>query len=377
MIPVLAEMFGFSNPVLGHLTSSGTIANLEALWVSRQVSPDKAVGFSGQAHYTHSRMCEVLGLKSIEIPVDDFGNWDLEFLDQHGSELGTVVVTMGTTGMGRVESLHKILPICQNHGIRIHLDAAYGGYFSLLARSGEIDSSAWKLISQADSLVVDPHKHGLQPYGCGCVIFNDPSVGRFYKHDSPYTYFSSDDLHLGEISLECSRAGAAAAALWATMKVFDLNPGGRMEALMRVCRNAAIQFADEIPKTGKFLILENPQLDIVVYAPIVGVIEYDSAEKSDSKPDSNSHSGNHYRPKTSEISKISEEIFKLGMDAGKDGVFISLYKIKSTQLKSVYPDVEIDSDLVTVLRSVFMKPIDSEMVLTLVDRLNQFAVSAT
>ena len=40
-------------------------------------------------------------------------------------------------------------------------------------------------------MVIDPHKHGLQPYGCGAVLFPDPSVGRFYKHDSPYTYFTA------------------------------------------------------------------------------------------------------------------------------------------------------------------------------------------
>ena len=56
-------------------------------------------------------------------------------------------------------------------------------------------------MQEADSIVVDPHKHGLQPYGCGAVLFKDPSIGTFYKHDSPYTYFTSDDLHLGEISL--------------------------------------------------------------------------------------------------------------------------------------------------------------------------------
>jgi hypothetical protein len=32
-------------------------------------------------------------------------------------------------------------------------------------------------------------------------------------HERPDTYFTSDALHAGEISLECSRAGAAAAAL--------------------------------------------------------------------------------------------------------------------------------------------------------------------
>ena len=81
-------------------------------------------------------------------------------------------------------------------------------------------------ISQADSIVIDPHKHGLQPYGCGCVLFRDPAVGRFYKHDSPYTYFTSKQLHLGEISLECSRAGAAAVALWATQQLLPLVPDG-------------------------------------------------------------------------------------------------------------------------------------------------------
>ena len=74
--------------------------------------------------------------------------------------------------------------------------------------------------------MIDPHKHGLQPYGCGCVLFRDPAVGRFYKHDSPYTYFTSKELHLGEISLECSRAGAAAVALWATQQLLPLTPGG-------------------------------------------------------------------------------------------------------------------------------------------------------
>ena len=45
-------------------------------------------------------------------------------------------------------------------------------------------------------------------------------------HDSPYTYFTSDELHLGEISLECSRSGAAAAALWLTFQVLPLTPDG-------------------------------------------------------------------------------------------------------------------------------------------------------
>src|SRR5437016_10302201 len=111
----------------------------------------------------------------------------------------------------------------------------------LAGNLGEHAKAAFAKICEVDSIVVDPHKHGLQPYGCGCVLFRDQSVGRFYKHDSPYTYFSSADLHLGEISLECSRPGAAAVALWATQRLLPLKPGGEFAGMLEAGRNAALE----------------------------------------------------------------------------------------------------------------------------------------
>ena len=108
---------------------------------------------------------------------------------------------MGTTATGSVDPLPEILALRAKHGFRIHADAAYAGYFVLAENLGEDAERAVARIGEADSIVIDPHKHGLQPYGCGCVLFRDPGVGRMYKHDSPYTYFSSAELHLGEISL--------------------------------------------------------------------------------------------------------------------------------------------------------------------------------
>src|SRR5208282_985867 len=57
----IALMFGW-NEFLGHLTSSGTFANLEALWMAGQLAPGKRIVGSSQAHYTHSRISSVLKL---------------------------------------------------------------------------------------------------------------------------------------------------------------------------------------------------------------------------------------------------------------------------------------------------------------------------
>ena len=77
----LARMFGYKKH-LGHLTSSGTIANLEALWVARSLHPRKGIAFSASAHYTHKRMCEVIGAESMEIPSDEFGRIDCDALEK-------------------------------------------------------------------------------------------------------------------------------------------------------------------------------------------------------------------------------------------------------------------------------------------------------
>jgi hypothetical protein len=112
------------------------------------------------------------------------------------------------------------------------------------------------------------------------VLFKDPAVGRFYKHDSPYTYFTSKQLHLGEISLECSRAGAAAVALWATQRLLPLTKDGAFAEGLRRGRRAALELDRRLREDERFVGLGSslprspsardrghpPELDIVVWA---------------------------------------------------------------------------------------------------------------
>ncbi len=279
----IAQMFGWTN-FLGHLTSSGTFANLEALWVAGQLAQESKAGSktgpktarrivgSQQAHYTHQRISAVLKLDFTAVASDRRGRMSLEALERElqKGDVGTVVATLGTTAIGAVDPLDEILALRERYGFRVHVDAAYGGYFRLIPEQlDEPARRAFAAIGQADSIVVDPHKHGLQPYGCGCILFRDPAVGRFYKHDSPYTYFSCKELHLGEISLECSRAGASAVALWATERLLPLEPGGEFARGLARGRAAAVELDRRLRRepSGRFepLAAGAPELDIVVW----------------------------------------------------------------------------------------------------------------
>ncbi|MBO6621802.1 MAG: aspartate aminotransferase family protein [Balneola sp.] len=344
VVAELANFFGYGEIFLGHLTASGTIANLEALWIARESHPGKKIAFSSNSHYTHERMCGVLAVDSVKIPILEDGSFDLDSVDP--KEIGTIVVTLGTTGLGEVEPLEQVILWVKKHGIRIHIDAAYGGFFRTLKDSDLIDGTPWKLMEEANSIVIDPHKHGLQPYGCGCVLFKDPEVGRFYKHDSPYTYFTSDELHLGEISLECSRAGAAAVALWATLQCFPLKENEGFGPVMAQCRKAALKGYSLMENSGNLVPYKKPELDILGYFPI------HQSTKS-----------------TSQISELSKKVFDAGM---KDQSFyLSFFKVPSSEFIRLHPEFKADSEIVTILRSVFMKPEQSDFVKELISRIEK------
>jgi glutamate/tyrosine decarboxylase-like PLP-dependent enzyme len=352
----LADMLGLPDETLGHLTGGGTVANLEALWVARELHPDQAVAVAENAHYTHGRMGDVLDVEVVPVPADAHGRIDLDALDrvleQHA--IGTVVLTAGTTGLGTVDPIHDAIPLCRAHDARVHVDGAYGGFFRLLTEDAAPEiagfpAERFRAIEDADSVAIDPHKHGLQPYGCGCILFRDPAVGRFYQHDSPYTYFTSDELHLGEISLECSRAGAAAGALWCTLRALPLAPDDGLGPILSACLRAARTWADQIAASDALTLLSRPETDIIAYFPT---------------PEA---------PTLSAVDAASHRLFDAAMNAADEPIFVSLYRLPADALTTLRPSLEADQSEAAVLRSVLMKPEHETYADRLVDRLAALA----
>jgi glutamate/tyrosine decarboxylase-like PLP-dependent enzyme len=326
----IAGMFGWSTH-LGHLCSGGTVANLEALWIAHRLHPQGRTLANAQAHYTHERICgEVLQIPFGKVEPDAEGRMSVAALEREleAGDVATVVVTMGTSSEGKVDPLPEILKLRERYRFRIHADGAYGGYYVLADNLAADVRAAFEALSEVDSIVIDPHKRGLQPYGCGCVIFKDPGVGRFYNHDSPYTYFSSHEHHLGEITLECSRAGASAVALWATQRMMPLQPEGELAAILQTTREAALDLYQRIAGSSVFQPLFQPDLDLLVWAP-----RADNA---------------------AEASRLSQRIFDA---CAERGLHLALTRCRRSMVEPHCADLEWGGESTMLcLRSCLMKP---------------------
>lgn len=340
-VAAIARMFGWEEH-LGHLCGGGTMANFEALWVARELAPGRGIAASSQAHYTHSRLSAVLGVPFVSIDTDASGRMSMEALARalDTRDIGTVVATLGTTAAGRVDPLVEILTLCRSRGVRVHVDTAYGGYFTLAENLGYCTRASYDAIAGADSIAIDPHKHGLQPYGCGCVLFRDPGVGRIYHHESPYTYFSSGDVHLGEISLECSRAGASAVALWTTLRMLPLERGGEFARSLDACRDGALALYENLRDDARCVPLGAPELDIVVWAMRAG-----SAQEASAK---------------------ARAVFNA---AAKHDLHLALATFPRAMAEPVRPVEQWDSEHITCLRACVMKPEHGEWLPEIVTRL--------
>ena len=122
--------------ILGHLTSSGTFANLEALWVAGQLAPGKRILGSEQAHYTHQRISAVLKLDFRPLPPTTAAAWASK---RSKTSCAKAMWAQSWSRWARRRSApstrcDQILALRERYGFRVHVDAAYGGYFRLDSR---------------------------------------------------------------------------------------------------------------------------------------------------------------------------------------------------------------------------------------------------
>ena len=80
-----------------------------------------------------------------------------------------VVATTGTTSTAAIDPVDKIADVCQEMGVWLHVDAAYGGSASLVEECRPL-FKGWE---RADSIVVNPHKWLFTPFDLSVLYLRD------------------------------------------------------------------------------------------------------------------------------------------------------------------------------------------------------------
>ena len=179
----LSEIFGYDTNVSGgNITTGGTTANMEALWVAREkiLEADRTnvrknekplyVLVSKYRHYSIDKACNMLGLRLLEVADKDFKvdvdslKSKAEAIDKAGGRITVIIGIAGETETGMVEDLNKLSKVAEEYKAFFHVDAAYGGPYVLSQAKNKFCG-----INKADSIAIDPHKMLYTPYSAGCV----------------------------------------------------------------------------------------------------------------------------------------------------------------------------------------------------------------
>lgn len=271
--------------------------------------PAATVLVAASGHYSWEKIVRALGIgagRLVNVPIDPGCRMDPDALwatlrahQAKRTPVLALVSVCGTTEESAVDRLDKIAEVrtraARELGITFHLhsDACYGGYAAAVTwgkdgkrRTAEeirqSTGSAWPeagwveamtALAETDSVSIDPHKLGYVPYPAGVFLLKDRRARELVALDPPYLVPTpgipaTQERFLGRYSIEGSRPGASASAVWLSHKVVPLHEEGYGHLIERTVvgarrLHAALAAADLAG--GRAVMLPRPDINIVNY----------------------------------------------------------------------------------------------------------------
>lgn len=283
VIKWLRSILGYQNKnidsvldVGGIITTGGTLSNTIALLLARENKfpdtmthgvnnlPDSYIVVpKGISHYSikNGQMWIGLGSKILEVETKNF-RYDLEKLEEtlkvNKGKILALVAYAGDSRTMTIDYFDKIANLAHaaDPSIWLHADACHG--FSL-AFSKKLKHKL-RGIEEFDSISLDPHKVFLVPYAAGALLIKDPSKFK--------TIFSTSDLIMqekfafGQITPFLGSRAWTSLKLWFMMKNFGKKG---LAQLIEKRVSMARYFTEKIKKTKKFIVLNNTDINSVMF----------------------------------------------------------------------------------------------------------------
>jgi aromatic-L-amino-acid decarboxylase len=272
----LRELMGMPASTRGLLTSGGSMSNWIALVTARRERlgddfSDAVIYFSTETHHSIHKAAGLAGFPAAhlrELPVDGRQRLRVAALRgaieadrAQGLQPFLVVANAGTTNTGAIDPIPAIADVCEQQGLWLHVDAAYGGFFRIVPGGERLLPG----FERADSLVLDPHKGFFLPYGTGSLLVRDGAalqrthtLGAGYLQDLEHPV---DAVSFNDYSPELSR-DFRGLRLWLPMQLHGV---AAFRDNLREKLELARWAYEELRTEPGFECLDEPQLSVVAF----------------------------------------------------------------------------------------------------------------
>ncbi|HMF55114.1 MAG TPA: aminotransferase class V-fold PLP-dependent enzyme [Pyrinomonadaceae bacterium] len=288
----LGSLIGYDENAHGLLTSGGSLANLNALYVAHRVKSSEEVSQFGlwntgapmtvyasdQVHFSIPKAADILGLGREHVRTigsDERFKMDMRALrerveadEREGFVPFCVVANAGTVNTGAIDPLADVGRFAKERGLWFHVDGAYGALGAL----AQTKRTLFRGMERADSVSLDPHKWLYAPVDCGCLLFRNAEKVRsaWTQHAADYikVYEEKDEESFAfwDYGVELSRRFRAL-KIWLMLRYY----GSRKvaEAISDDCAMAQY-FAEQIEAAEDFELLAPTELSICCfrYVPV-------------------------------------------------------------------------------------------------------------
>ncbi|HKP07140.1 MAG TPA: pyridoxal-dependent decarboxylase [Microbacterium sp.] len=274
-----ADRVGFTHGS-GVFTSGGTQSNLHALLLAREAAlaaapvprsgaiARLAIFATASSHFSVGKSALLLGLADdavVEVADDGEGRMDAAALALAMREVAAsgrlpmaVVATAGTTDRGVIDPVAAIADVCDERGVWLHVDAAYGCGLLVSPRRRHLLAG----VERARSVTVDFHKSFFQPVSSSAILVREPrDLAAGAWHADYLNPLENDEPNQVDVSLQTTRRFDAL-KLWVTLRALGADRIGEM---FDTVIDLAVAVGDEIAADPELELVGRTQLSTVLF----------------------------------------------------------------------------------------------------------------